>query len=227
VSENAKLDDANMNPKKVSEEKIWDEKLLHEINDCKLPSDLNDESQQISDDFFFMDVSLEEDFQGLLDVSLSTDFEGEEGIKSTNECLIQDLGRSKRTQEGECLPSYKKPKSIHRISLTSELLDPDVSRVSNIDDVSSTKNLRDIEAQYKDALHHLALSMRRSEVTRNQILKFRREAEARSQLELAEFQTLSNAEYFLHGYRSTLTVGLDQSRQMLQTMLSTANKYTI
>jgi hypothetical protein len=209
-----------MNPNKDSEEEFWDEKLLSESRDSKMPSESMDDPQRISDDFLFMDVSFEDDFQGLLDASPTNDLEGNECIKTTQESLTQDAGRSKRSQEGDSLSPPKKRRSIHCISPNSGLVDLDVSCASFMHLISSSEEeLEDIEAQYMYALHHLALSMRRSEVTRNEILRFRKEAEAHAQLELAEYRTFSNAEYFLQGYRSTLTVGLDQSRQMLQGLL--------
>jgi hypothetical protein len=216
-----------MNLNKVSDEEIWDKKLLSESSDCIMLSEVIDDTQRISDDYFFMDVAFDDDFQGLLDACPSPDLEDNDRIKSTHESLTKELGRSKRTQESECLSPSKKRRSIQGISSTSESLDSDAFGSPLIHNSISSEDMRDIEDQYKYALHHLALSMRRSEVTRNEILRFRKEAEARAQLELAEYRTLSNAEYFLQGYRSTLTVGLDQSRQMLQTMICKGNLYTM
>jgi hypothetical protein len=217
-----------MNPNKVSQEEIWDEKNLSEINDWKMPSGVFDDSQRLNDDFFFMDISFDDDFQGLLDVGSSTDLEIGEGVRPTNVSNARELGSSKRAQEEENHSPKKKRKSLRYVSPALESIDPENSTSSIIQHSLSSEDMTDIQTQYRNALHQLALSMRRSEVTRNEILRFRKETEAHAQLELAEYRTFSNAEYFLKGYRSTLTLGLDQSRQMLQGLLSKGNNlYTL
>ena len=85
---------------------------------------------------------------------------------------------------------------------------------------SPSPSLEDLQLQYKLAVEQLAVSMRRSEMTRAEIANIRKAAETKAKLEVAQTKQLKNADYFLTGTRSTLTVGLEQSRQMLRSYMN-------
>lgn len=88
-----------------------------------------------------------------------------------------------------------------------------------IHDEACATSIEDLQEQYNLSLQHLALSMRRSEMTRQEIARQQQLAETKSKILDAEAQTLTKADRFLSGSRSTLTVGLEQSRSMLKTYM--------
>ena len=87
-------------------------------------------------------------------------------------------------------------------------------------DVSSSLTLEDLQAQYQLSLQHLAFSMRRSELTRQEIARQQKLVETQRKIQEAEAQTFSKADSFLTGSRATLTVGLEQSRSMLRSYMN-------
>lgn len=72
--------------------------------------------------------------------------------------------------------------------------------------------------QYEEALSNLALSMRRTELTRAEILRHRQNMPAVSSLANTSPQasTISSFAGLLTGTRTSLTAGLEQSRRQLQ-----------
>lgn len=82
------------------------------------------------------------------------------------------------------------------------------------------ESLLDLQEQYKRAVEQLAVSMRRSEMTRSEIISFRKEEASRTRLQQAQSRTFTSADGFLHGSQATITTGLAQSRQMLKNYMS-------
>eukprot|EP00540_Astrosyne_radiata_P008727 CAMPEP_0116846524 /NCGR_PEP_ID=MMETSP0418-20121206/13882_1 /TAXON_ID=1158023 /ORGANISM="Astrosyne radiata, Strain 13vi08-1A" /LENGTH=232 /DNA_ID=CAMNT_0004477779 /DNA_START=121 /DNA_END=819 /DNA_ORIENTATION=+ len=81
-----------------------------------------------------------------------------------------------------------------------------------------------LEQQYKMAMQQLALSMKRSELTRNEIIRQRQFAAANQRLAQEQAKNLSKASSFLTGGQSTLTLGLEQSRRMLHSYMGLNDK---
>ena len=86
-------------------------------------------------------------------------------------------------------------------------------------EASSSVTMEDLQAQYNLSLQHLALSMRRSELTRQEISRQQKLTETQRKIQEAEAQTFSKADSFLTGSRTTLTLGLEQSRSMLRSYM--------
>lgn len=81
-------------------------------------------------------------------------------------------------------------------------------------------SLHDLEIQYKLAIEQLTISMRRSEMTRSEIISFRRAENASRECQEREAPLYASSsiadDVFTQNSQSTLTVGLTQSRQMLK-----------
>lgn len=174
------------------------------------------------DDYLLMNgLDIVDDFEGLLDINPSSAFE-DTGEANVDDSLTEPASSYKRHSERASSPPPKKIKAMH----TAYASPSSVMCIASIPPLSSMPNLAyengDLQDKYKHALQHLALSMRRSEMTRNEIIRQRKEAETRAKFEAAQHRTVSNAENFLIGNSATLTAGLDQSRRMLKSLLAQA-----
>ena len=178
--------------------------------------------QGIDDDYLLMDgLEIADDFDGLLDISESSAFEpsGEESFDETSPSRDPSC---KRQHERPHSPPPKKIKAMN-LNNSSPVSVMSIASVPSLTSIPHLSNENeDLQDEYRRALQHLALSMRRSEMTRNEIIRQRKEAETRAKLEAAQHRTVSNAENFLVGKRATLTTGLDQSRRMLRTLVAQA-----
>ena len=179
-------------------------------------------SDAVNDDFLIVD-GLMDDFHGLLDIDATSIFDESEHVSAsfyefsasqlhvTNEDHEDELLK-KNTREDRSRP----PSPKRRRSITCSAMD-----MSPTPPISPSKpSLDDLQLQYKLALEQLAVSMRRSEMTRSEIVSYRKAAETKAKLEAAQAHQLKNADPFLSGSRSTLTVGLEQSRQMLRNYMN-------
>lgn len=191
---------------------VWDQKDLDvNVIDSELSTVMND-------DFLIMDgIEIEDDFTGLLDLSPVNAFESSQDSPKTS--LLEQNNEStdgKRPPEAPLSP----PRKRRRSSQSGASCDSPMSSASSV--VTSPPPILDLgdtiastsDDPYKLALKQLALSMQRSELTRNEIIRQRRLAEA--QASLPPTPAVSNANRFFTGSRATLTVGLEQSRRMLQ-----------
>ena len=176
----------------------------------------------IDDDFLMVEeLGIVDDFDGLLDINPSFAFESSADANA-NESSTCNEPSCKRQHERPHSPPPKKIKAIYTenaspVSVMSIASAPTLSSIPNI----SHEN-EDLQYTYVNALRHLALSMRRSEMTRNEIIRQRKEAETLEKLQAAQHRTVSNAENFLVGNSATLTAGLDQSRRMLKALIAQA-----
>lgn len=210
---------------------LWDDKLLTDENadeDHKF-------SDVLPDDFLLMDdgLEIEDDFSGLLDISPASAFDSteeedqqdfDEGSK--DDPVEQCSTPEKRSSSDDLRADSPPPKKLRfDRNLSSPASTSSVVSVSSVASVSSIPSLSSEsggDRKYKLALQHLALSMKRSEMTRNAIIRARKEAETKAKLAQAQMKTVNNAENFLHGNSKTLTSGLEQSRRMLQSFMSGA-----
>jgi len=211
----------------VSTAELWED---NDFSDNELPSDevkfseVMDDSQVLNDDFLLMEDGLEiaDDFAGLLDINTSSGFDSSaQGY--FNEILKDQESLGKRSHQQTDSPP---PEKKQRKSISDETYSPkSVVAIASVSSLSSNPSLsiKELEDKYKHALQHLALSMRRSEMTRNEIIRQRREAEEKARLQAAaQVNTVAHAENFLTGNTATLTIGLDQSRRMLQSFMGQA-----
>jgi hypothetical protein len=211
----------------VSTAELWED---NDFSDNELPSDevkfseVMDDSQVLNDDFLLMEDGLEiaDDFAGLLDINTSSGFDSSaQGY--FNEILKDQESLGKRSHQQTDSPP---PEKKQRKSISDETYSPkSVVAIASASSLSSNPSLsiKELEDKYKHALQHLALSMRRSEMTRNEIIRQRREAEEKARLQAAaQVNTVAHAENFLTGNTATLTIGLDQSRRMLQSFMGQA-----
>eukprot|EP00568_Trieres_chinensis_P008736 CAMPEP_0183302808 /NCGR_PEP_ID=MMETSP0160_2-20130417/8463_1 /TAXON_ID=2839 ORGANISM="Odontella Sinensis, Strain Grunow 1884" /NCGR_SAMPLE_ID=MMETSP0160_2 /ASSEMBLY_ACC=CAM_ASM_000250 /LENGTH=204 /DNA_ID=CAMNT_0025465625 /DNA_START=94 /DNA_END=708 /DNA_ORIENTATION=+ len=76
--------------------------------------------------------------------------------------------------------------------------------------------------QYNTMMEKLALSMKRSEMSRAQIMRQRKQSMTSTSgvSVVPQSQTVSNLSRFLNGSQSTLTSGLDQSRRQLASYMT-------
>mmetsp|Transcript_9477 Transcript_9477/g.13640 ORF Transcript_9477/g.13640 Transcript_9477/m.13640 type:complete len:197 (-) Transcript_9477:161-751(-) len=169
-------------------------------------------SDAMNDDFLVMD-GLNEDFDSLIQVDPYSAFDEALNMSS----LEDSFNLSSSTTDN--FFSHERPACSRSPS-------PKRRRPSPIQD--HTDNLEELQAQYKLAMQQLALSMRRSEMSRHEIYKQREEQEAKARLQAAAHaKQYSNADSFLSGSRTTLTVGLEQSRQMLRSYMGQMKKHQI
>ena len=177
------------------------------------------------DDYILMNgLDIVDDFEGLLDINPSSAFESSREA-DVDDVLMNPACAYKRQNERASSPLSPLPKKIKAVH-TDYASPSSVMCIASVTSISSMPNLsyenEDLQDKYRQALQHLALSMRRSEMTRNEIIRQRKEAETRAKLEAAQLRTVSNAENFLIGNSATLTAGLDQSRRMLQSLIAHA-----
>jgi len=210
---------------------LWDDKIL---SATETSSDESKFSDVLNDDFLLMDDGLEiedDDFDGLLDINPSGAFESEDKDDSDDTThsvfnIHDDTSSGKRTADFAVRsesPPPKKARFAEASSPTSVTAITSVAYTTSFSSLPSLSNENSgVPDKYQLALQHLALSMRRSEMTRNEIIRQRKEAEIKAKLAAAQIKTVSNAENFLTGNRITLTKGLEQSRRMLQSFISGA-----
>ena len=108
---------------------------------------------------------------------------------------------------------------------------------------ASAEEVADLERQYKQALQKLALSMRRSEMTRNQIIRYRQIQQtgclsrptprptttttlATNNKVSTSFSSSKPSGFLSGSPQSTLTQGLGQSRQLLQAYMDQVKPQT-
>lgn len=157
------------------------------------------------------DVICEENMKCLSAIQLECK-ESFESLQTSDRNIQHDEPMTKIVRDDRSRPpSPKRPRKARSIS---------PSPVKSIPSPPIQSSLEDLQLQYKIVIEKLAVSMRRSEMTRSEIVSFRQAAETRAKLEAAEELQLRNANYFLTGSRSTLTVGLEQSRQMLRNYMN-------
>ncbi|KAI2493487.1 hypothetical protein MHU86_21068 [Fragilaria crotonensis] len=181
-------------------------------------------SDVINDDYLIVD-GLMDDFNGLLDIDASSIFDEPEddahsesidGFSASHQHLINEYRQDELMKKNAREDRSRPPSPKRRRSITCSTMD-----TSPTPPISPSKpTLDDLQLQYKLALEQLALSMRRSEMTRSEIVSYRKAAETKAKLEAAQAHQLKNADPFLTGSRSTLTVGLEQSRQMLRNYMN-------
>lgn len=89
----------------------------------------------------------------------------------------------------------------------------DLDDMPSMDIPASTENpeVQDLQDQYRAAFQQLTAAMKRSEVTRNNIIRLRENASGEG---ISAKQVLG----FLSGSKTTLTSGLEQSRGMLHAL---------
>ena len=140
--------------------------------------------------------------------------------KEYNEAAVErenNLTVKRATKGRSPSPQPKRRQKISAMeaaAISSRLASSVMSR-----DEECATSVEDLREQYNLSLQHLALSMRRSEMTRQEIARQQQRADTNSKILDAEAQTFSKADRFLSGSRSTLTVGLEQSRSMLKTYM--------
>lgn len=192
-------------------------------------------SDVTNDDFLLVDDELLDDFSGLLDLDTSSVFNESKGYAlddsmkdfSASDFDIQEPYRSsfdltKEIRESEPMKKNvredrsRPPSPKRRRPIGQSMMDVSESPPSP----SSKTSLEDLQLQYQRAMEQLALSMRRTEMTRSEIVSYRKAEDTKAQLETAQAYQLKNADPFLSGSRSTLTVGLEQSRQMLRSYMN-------
>jgi hypothetical protein len=181
----------------------------------------------IKNEFLFADL-LDDDLPLNLDFDTSGAFEHvklEESHSSlmNNMCEISSQSEylsgidEVYPHEDYCKKSLREDRSLspspkRRCSISGSRSSSSADLSQNMEDHS----LLELQNQYKRAVENLAMSMRRSELTRTEIANFRKAAETKAKLEAAQAYQFRNATGFLSGSRSTLTIGLEQSRQMLR-----------
>lgn len=204
---------------------LWDENMLSAHNTGTL-TDESKFSEVMNEDFLLIDddgLEISDDFSGLLDINPSSEFDLPEGKRRNQESSEQESLPQKRSNEVNMeYPAQKKLKSIYEGTGSGMSIAALTAMASQSSASSLGKNILEPQDKYKLALQHLALSMRRSEQTRNEIIRHRKENEARARARAAQFKTVSNAECFLTGNTKTLTVGLEQSRNMLLSLIGKA-----
>jgi hypothetical protein len=190
----------------------------------------NEFSDVINDDFLIVDGL--DDFSGFPDIDAASMFnESKLDFSSSNiddeEDNTEDSGEDRQAEDiikreeadikkvrydRSRSPSPKRRRSIAPMDISPV----PVKSMSPV----AQESLLDLQEQYKRAVEQLAVSMRRSEMTRSEIISFRKEQETRTQLQEAQSRTFNSADGFLTGSQVTLTTGLAQSRQMLKNYMS-------
>jgi hypothetical protein len=176
----------------------------------------------ITDDFLIMEgLDMEDDFSGLLDISTVDAFDDHTPIFGVDTLSERDVTLFKRPKvERSLSPPHKRRRSVDHSGMDSPMSISSVISTRSQSIMTCVPELEIVEDQYKLALQHLALSMRRSEMTRNEIIRQRQVAETHAKLAAAQAKTFTNADKFLSGSSSTLTLGLEQSRSMLKSYMT-------
>lgn len=207
---------------------IWDESAL----DHSSHSILDKFTVSMNDDFLVMDdcLTIEDDFSGLLDTTPDNAFEDCMELSTIELPPCDKKSAVKRVKvERSLSPPSKRRRSVDYAQMESPMSTDSVRSMLSAsslvmhpvpDIISPAPDIQDLQDQYKIALQHLALSMRRSEMTRNEIIRQRQLSQTHAQIAAAQNKTFNNADKFLTGSSSTLTVGLEQSRSMLRTYMS-------
>lgn len=188
-------------------------------------------SDVINDDFLIVD-GLNDDFSGFPDIDASSMF-NDESKTDYSSSEIDTVEEKEKTQtstevttevtteeEEQTKTAVRKvhsrspsPSPKRRRSLAPMDISP--SPVKSMM-ASSQESLDELQEKYKLAVEQLAVSMRRSEMTRTEIISYRKAQETRAQLQQAQSRTFNSADSFLTGSQVTLTTGLAQSRAMLK-----------
>ena len=200
-------------------------------------------SDAVNEDFLVMDgLDIEEEF---LDLSISADSifnlsldlppkeESQKlAITSNETSQLPKRGKPDRSRS----PVAKRHRAAVKQRVASPLpplattttasLSPSAVLSSKKRNAQDKRDIAELEEEYKRTMQKLALSMKRSEMTRNEIIRQRQIAETKAKLEKAQEQTYSKANGFLSGSRSTLTLGLEQSRQMLKAYMGQVKTQT-
>lgn len=196
-------------------------------------------SENISDDFLVADglddnKSTETfEFDALTVFDESNIFEHCSQHLPTSEKTVQvhpdDDNIKKLRRDRSRSPSPKRRKSIAPMLVSPSPVKPCATMSmspSSIKDCEtpSLTSLHDLEIQYKLALEKLTISMRRSEMTRCEIISFRKEAKANRELcqerETPSYATPSGLLLTRYSH-PTLTIGVEQSRHMLRDYINT------
>jgi hypothetical protein len=212
---------------------IWEERLFNDDEENNQVAIKKDNETALdhkfcgsmSDDFLMMDgIDIEDDFSGLLDINPGNAFDDlSETVKIEFPSANKDTPSKSRGKAGRSVSPPPKPKrrrSIDHRHMESPMSTSTVRSTRSSPLLLAAPELAGLEDQYKLALQHLALSMRRSELTRNEIIRQRQIAETKNKLAAVEAQNFSKADRFLSGSTSTLTVGLEQSRSMLKSYMA-------
>jgi hypothetical protein len=200
---------------------IWEESALNESSH----SALDRFSVSMNDDFLVMDdLDIEDDFSGLLDITSGNAFE--DSMEHSNIELPptrdERIAFKRVKAERSLSPPPKRRRSVDYIGTDSPMSTGSVRSTLSASSIMMhpVPDLHDLQDQYKLALQHLALSMRRSEMTRNEIIRQRQLSETQAKIVAAQKKTFTNADKFLTGSTSTLTIGLEQSRSMLRSYMA-------
>lgn len=196
---------------------LWDN-----LNDS-VPSSIDNKFvDSITDDFLIMEgLDMEDDFSGLLDISSVDVFDDHTPLSRMESPSERDDVHVKRIKAERSLsPSPKRRRSVDQCGMDSPMSTSSLMSTRSQSFMTCVPELEIVEDQYKLALQHLALSMRRSEMTRNEIIRQRQIAETHAKLAAAQAKTFTNADKFLSGSSSTLTLGLEQSRSMLKSYMT-------
>eukprot|EP00545_Synedropsis_sp_CCMP1620_P008198 CAMPEP_0119009264 /NCGR_PEP_ID=MMETSP1176-20130426/4241_1 /TAXON_ID=265551 /ORGANISM="Synedropsis recta cf, Strain CCMP1620" /LENGTH=217 /DNA_ID=CAMNT_0006961739 /DNA_START=111 /DNA_END=764 /DNA_ORIENTATION=+ len=183
-------------------------------------------SDVINDDFLIVD-GLHDDFSGFPDIDAASmfnndesksDFSTSKGDEENAEVVTPEEAPSKKlVREDRSRSPSPTPK--RRRSADHSPMDISPKPVKAISSMGQ-ESLDDLQSQYKAAVEQLAVSMRRSEMTRAEIISYRKSQETRNRLQQAQSRTFNSADGFLTGSQVTLTTGLAQSRQMLKNYMS-------
>ena len=182
---------------------------------------------------FLMGDGFMDDFTDLLDIDADTSsiFHASEVYALSNSILdfsasyldvhelnqtSFDVTESDLTKKNVREDRSRPPSPKRRRSSTDSIMDVSPSHPSP----HSRLSLEELQLQYQRAMEQLAVSMRRTEMTRSEIVSYRKASETKAKLEAAQAYQLKNADPFLTGSRSTLTVGLEQSRRMLKSYMN-------
>uniref|UniRef100_A0A7S1Y4M4 Uncharacterized protein n=1 Tax=Grammatophora oceanica TaxID=210454 RepID=A0A7S1Y4M4_9STRA len=210
---------------------IWDETAVEDTSNNTSTNFGMSISEILCDDLVMESLNLEDDL-GMLEGDEPkdmADFHDSYGFDSTGERPIEKRVQQERSvspprkrrhtlpepQSSSPLPLTPSSPSPSTVSLDRPL--PASSGVSiPPPPLSSSNSTEDLEEQYQRALQQLALSMRRSEMTRNEIIRHRREADARAKLQNQTTSSFGATDSLFGSSRGTLTASLAQSRQMLK-----------
>jgi hypothetical protein len=192
-------------------------------------------SSAVKNEFLFTEL-LDDDLPLYLDLDTSEAFDNEK-LEESQSSLLKSISsipfhsdmlsglNDTSPHENFCKKTLREDRSLspspkRQCSISSA---PSLSVTEQLQQ-SEDQSLLDLQHQYKKAVENLAISMRRSEITRTEIANFRKAVETKAKLEAAQAYQFRNATGFLSGTRTTLTVGLEQSRQMLRSYMSVVTK---
>ena len=187
---------------------LWDEVELSASLSSKF-------SDIINDDFLIVD-GIVDDFTGLLDsIDAAKIFDETESNMAESSSKVKVEEKKEVREEEKVVRKVREDRSKSPISKRRRSITLEGATPSHITPPSQ-EILEDLQEQYKQAVAQLAVSMRRSEMTRSEIVSYRKSSETRAKLQAAQAYQFDIADGFLTGSRSTLTTGLEQSRHMLR-----------